>query len=98
MLYNSRITRKTENIEVISIVGRFLEHSRIYCFVNANETSIYLSSADLMTRNTERRVEIAFPIEDPTLKEEIMHMLKVLLNDNVKARKINNKGEYENYY
>lgn len=86
---------KTENIEVISIVGRFLEHSRIYCFGNANETSIYLSSADLMTRNTERRVEIAFPIEDPTLKEELMHMLKILLNDNVKARKINNKGEYE---
>ena len=86
---------KTENIEIISVVGRFLEHSRIYCFGNKNKNFIYLSSADLMTRNTEKRVEIAFPIEDKTLKKRIMSMLRVILSDNVKARKINNKGDYE---
>jgi polyphosphate kinase len=89
------IPKKTENIEVISIVGRFLEHSRIYCFGTGENTSIYLSSADLMTRNTEKRVEIAFPIKNSILKKRIMHMLNIMLNDNVKARKINWKGEYE---
>ena len=86
---------KSENIEVISIVGRFLEHTRIYYFGTGDDTSIYLSSADLMTRNTEKRVEIAFPIKNPILKLKIMHMLDVMFNDNVKARKINDKGEYE---
>ncbi|BDZ68245.1 polyphosphate kinase 1 [Methanobacterium ferruginis] len=86
---------KTENIEIISVVGRFLEHSRIYCFGNKDKNSVYLSSADLMTRNTEKRVEIAFPIEDKALKKRIMSMLRVILSDNVKARKINNKGDYE---
>ncbi|HSO25424.1 MAG TPA: polyphosphate kinase 1, partial [Methanobacteriaceae archaeon] len=86
---------KTENIEVISIVGRFLEHARIYCFGTGEYTSIYLSSGDLMTRNTEKRVEIAFPIENPILKEKIIHILNIMLNDNVKARKINDSGEYE---
>ena len=86
---------KTENIEVISIVGRFLEHARIYCFGTGENASIYLSSGDLMTRNTEKRVEIAFPIENPILKEKIIHILNIMLNDNVKARKINDRGEYE---
>jgi polyphosphate kinase len=86
---------KTENIEIISIVGRFLEHSRIYCFGTGEDTSIYLSSADLMVRNTEKRVELAFPIENPILKKKIMHMLNIQLKDNVKARKINDKGDYE---
>jgi polyphosphate kinase len=86
---------KTENIEVISIVGRFLEHARIYCFGTGEDTSIYLSSGDLMTRNTEKRVEIAFPIENPILQEKIIHILNIMLNDNVKARKINDMGEYE---
>jgi polyphosphate kinase len=89
------IPGKTENIEIISIVGRFLEHSRIYCFGTGEDTSIYLSSADLMTRNTEKRVEIAFPIKNPILKQKIIHMLDIMLNDNVKARKINDKGNYE---
>ena len=89
------IPNRTENIEVISIVGRFLEHTRIYCFGTGDDTSIYLSSADLMTRNTEKRVEIAFPIKNPILKLKIMHMLDIMFNDNVKARKINDKGEYE---
>ena len=61
---------KTENIEIISIVGRFLEHSRIYCFGTGEDASIYLSSGDLMTRNTEKRVELAFPIEKPDFKEK----------------------------
>jgi polyphosphate kinase len=86
---------KTENIEIISIVGRFLEHSRIYCFGTGEDNSIYLSSADLMVRNTEKRVEVAFPIENPILKKKIMHMLNIQLKDNVKARKINDKGDYE---
>ena len=89
------IPGKTENIEVISIVGRFLEHTRIYCFGTGEDTSIYLSSADLMTRNTEKRVEIAFPIKNPILQLKINHMLDIMFNDNVKARKINDKGEYE---
>ncbi len=86
---------KTENIEVISIVGRFLEHSRIYCFGKGDEATIYMSSGDLMTRNTEKRVEVAAPIEDPMLKKKILSMLNILLNDNVKARKINDKGDYD---
>lgn len=89
------IPGKTENIEIISIVGRFLEHSRIYCFGIGEDASIYLSSGDLMTRNTEKRVELAFPIEKPILKKQLMNILNIMLNDNVKARKINEKGEYE---
>ena len=89
------IPGRTENIEVISIVGRFLEHTRIYCFGTGDDSSIYLSSADLMTRNTEKRVEIAFPIKNPILQLKIRHMLDIMFNDNVKARKINDKGEYE---
>lgn len=86
---------KTENIEIISIVGRFLEHHRIYCFKTGEDTHIYLSSGDLMTRNTEKRVEIAFPVDDPRLKDEIRNMMEVMLSDNVKARRINDKGDYE---
>lgn len=86
---------KTENIEIISIVGRFLEHARIYCFGTGDDVSIYLSSGDLMTRNTENRVEIAFPVENKVLNKKIIHILDIMLKDNVKARKINDKGEYE---
>ena len=89
------LPNKTENIEIISIVGRFLEHSRIYCFGTGEDVSIYLSSADFMTRNTEKRVEIAFPIEDMMLKKRIMSTLNIMLNDNLKARKINDNGDYE---
>jgi len=86
---------KTENIEVTSIVGRFLEHHRIYCFGTGDDAKIYLSSGDLMTRNTEKRVEIAFPVDDSGLKDEIRNMMEVMLSDNVKARKINTAGDYE---
>lgn len=84
----------TENIRVISIVGRFLEHSRIYCFGEDDDRAIYLSSADLMTRNTEKRVEIGFPIEDAKLKKRIIKMVELMLSDNVKAREIDSNGDY----
>ncbi len=82
----------TETIHVRSIVGRFLEHSRIYCFGNGD--TIYISSADFMTRNTNKRVEIATPVKDPIIKKKIVHILELLLSDNVKARVLNNLGEY----
>ena len=89
------VKNHTENIEIISIVGRFLEHSRIYCFGAKENNSLYLSSADLMTRNTEKRVEIAFPIYDHNIKKRIMDMIDIMLSDNVKARRMNNEGNYE---
>jgi polyphosphate kinase len=77
----------SENIEVRSIVGRYLEHSRIFYFHNNGADEIYLSSADFMQRNLDRRVEIAFPIEDQKLKDEINRtLIKATLKDNVKAR------------
>ncbi len=79
----------SENIRVISIVGRFLEHSRVFYFYNNGNEEIYLSSADMMQRNLDRRVEIAFPVEDPRLKEEIQKtLLKFSLKDNVQARQL----------
>lgn len=84
----------TDNIEVIGIVGRFLEHSRIYSFITPSNTEIYLSSADLMTRNMNKRVEIAFPIYDPALKQRILDDLNIYLTDNVKARYIDSSGNY----
>lgn len=84
----------SENIRVYSIVDRFLEHSRIFYFQNGGEEQVYLSSADWMTRNMERRVEIMFPIEVPSLKERVKEILRVLLQDNVKARELNFQGVY----
>ena len=89
-----QIDGETDNIEVISIVGRFLEHSRIYSFGVGNERKIYISSADWMTRNTENRVEIAAPVLDDDIKETIVKMLDVLLADNVKARRLLPDGSY----
>jgi polyphosphate kinase len=85
----------SENIRVISIVGRFLEHSRIYFFENAGNPEVYLASADWMPRNFLRRVEIAFPIEDPSLRDEIINeVLPRFLNDHVKARELQPDGTY----
>ncbi len=85
----------SENIRVISIVGRFLEHSRIYFFENAGDNKVYLASADWMPRNLERRVEIAFPIEDPKLRDDIVNeVLPTFLNDRVKARELQPDGTY----
>jgi polyphosphate kinase len=84
----------SENIRVHSIIGRFLEHSRIYYFHYNGEQKILLSSADLMTRNIEKRVEIAFPIYDKKLKERIKQILSIYLSDNVKAREQDQNGCY----
>lgn len=85
----------SENIEVISIVGRYLEHSRVYYFYNGGQGEIYLSSADLMQRNLDRRVEIAFPIEDEKLKDEINRtLIKASLKDNIKARELHSNMKY----
>lgn len=85
---------KTENVSVISIVGRFLEHSRIYCFGTEERAKLYIASADFMTRNTERRVEIAVPLYDERVRTRIMHMLNILLSDNVKGRDLYADGSY----
>lgn len=84
----------SEHIRVRSIIGRFLEHSRIYYFHHNGNQKILLSSADLMTRNIEKRVEIAFPIYDKKLKERIKQILSIYLSDNVKAREQNRNGSY----
>ena len=84
----------TENIRVISVVGRFLEHSRIYIFGRGARAKVYIASADFMTRNTLRRVEVAAPIRDEKLKEEIVAMFDLLLADNVQAREMQPDGSY----
>lgn len=85
---------KTENISVISIVGRFLEHSRVYSFGKGKDRVTYISSADLMTRNVDKRVEIAAPVLDKSIEERILKILRIMLSDNVKARKLCPDGKY----
>jgi polyphosphate kinase len=90
-----KVPELSENIRVISIVGRFLEHSRVYFFANAGDPEVYLASADWMPRNFLRRVEIAFPIEDPTLRDEVINeVLPSYLTDHVKARELQPDGTY----
>ena len=90
-----KIPRLSENIRVISIVGRFLEHSRIYYFANNGQPELFLSSADWMPRNFLRRVEVAFPIENATLRDEIINgVLPKFLRDRVKARELQPDGRY----
>ncbi len=84
----------TENISVISIVGRYLEHSRVYIFGTPDRDNIYISSADFMTRNMERRVEIAAPIYDDSIKTRIRNMFHIMECDTVKARKLCSDGNY----
>ncbi len=84
----------SENISVRSIVGDFLEHSRIFYFENAGASEVYCASADWMPRNLERRVEIMFPIEEESLKERVIGILDALLKDNAKARILTGDGEY----
>jgi polyphosphate kinase len=85
----------SDNIRVTSIVGRFLEHSRIFYFLNGGEEEIYLGSADMMPRNINRRVEVLFPVAKPALVRQIRdRMLAVYLQDNVKARRMNADGTY----
>ena len=87
------IKGETDNIQVISIVGRLLEHARVYAFGVGDERAVLLSSADMMTRNTEHRVEIAYPVLDPELRRRVVKMLELQLSDNVKARRIDEYGE-----
>ena len=90
----SGIEDLTDNIRIISIVGRFLEHSRIYIFGTEARARIYIASADFMTRNTTRRVEVAVPIEDVDLRARIQEMFITMLSDNVKAREQQPDGTY----
>lgn len=85
---------KTENIRIISIVGRFLEHSRIYIFGSKERRKCYIASADFMTRNTVRRVEVAAPVYNDKLKTKLQEMFDVMLSDNQKARKLEADGNY----
>ena len=88
------IPEKTENIQILSIVGRYLEHSRIYCFGSGAEEKMYISSADFMTRNTERRVEVACPIYDGRVREKIHKIIEAELYDTLKARVLLPDGTY----
>ncbi|MBF0779775.1 MULTISPECIES: polyphosphate kinase 1 [unclassified Granulicatella] len=89
------IPGKTDNVEVISIVGRFLEHARVYIFGKDASSRMYIGSADLMTRNTERRVEILTPILDNEIKAHILTFMNLQFSDNVKARRLKSNGDYE---
>lgn len=89
------VKNETENIHVRSIVGRFLEHSRIYIFGAQGREKVYIASADFMTRNTLRRVEVATPIYDPEIKMQLIEMFITMLSDNQKAREEDNKGNYK---
>ena len=78
----------------MSIVGRYLEHSRIYCFGTGGNERMFISSADFMTRNTQRRVEMACPVYDPDVKEKLHYILSTCLSDNVKGRDLTSSGTY----
>lgn len=84
----------TENITISSIVGRYLEHPRIFSFGTGTDQKIYIGSADMMTRNTEKRVEVAAPVLDPDVKRQVNGYLEVMLADNVKARVLQKDGTY----
>ncbi len=88
------IPGRTENISVTSILGRFLEHSRIYCFGSGEETKMFIASADLMTRNTERRIEVACPVLDDQIKFRILDILKMQLAENIQAWYLKPNGNY----
>jgi polyphosphate kinase len=86
----------SDTITVTSIVGRFLEHARLYYFRNGGQEEVFMGSADLMPRNLDRRVEILFPVESPSLRETILRdILQVHLRDNVQARRLLADGRYE---
>lgn len=91
----SGIPGDTDNIHIVSIVGRFLEHSRIYIFGTHDRDKVYIASADFMTRNTLRRVEVAAPLYDETVKKKVRKMFATMLRDNVKAREQQPDGSYQ---
>ena len=84
----------TENISIRSIVGRYLEHSRIYMFGTGDRQKIFISSADFMTRNTVKRVEVAAPVYSEELRQRIREMFNIMMHDNVKARQLQSDGNY----
>ena len=86
------IPGKTENLRVTSIVGRYLEHPRVFAFGSGADTKIYIGSADMMTRNTEKRVEVACPVYDEEIRKYLIHCLRVMLADNLKAREMMRTG------
>lgn len=88
------VTGETENIRVVSVVGRFLEHSRIYILGKGEAAKIYIASADFMTRNTLRRVEVAAPVYDKRLRAQIVYMFDTIMSDNVQAREMKSNGNY----
>lgn len=88
------IPEVSENITVKSIVGRFLEHCRIFYFKHSGKSTIYMGSADLMQRNLNRRVELVFPVEDPKIKHRVRHIIQALLDDNEKSRYLDAEGKY----
>ena len=89
-----KVAGLTENVNVISIVGRFLEHSRIYIFGPVSRQKIYIASADFMTRNTVRRVEVATPIYDKSIQKRIRDMFDVMLKDDEKGKEQDADGTY----
>ena len=91
-----QIPDMTENIRVVSVVGRFLEHSRIYRFGVGDAEKIYIASADFMTRNTIRRVEVAAPIYDEKIRERIRYIFDMIMKDDEKGKEQNAQGLYEN--
>jgi polyphosphate kinase len=84
----------SERIEVISIVDRFLEHSRVCCFLNGGDEEVFLSSADWMTRNLDKRIELMFPVEDKECRSKVLYALRAAFKDNVKARRLDADGTY----
>ena len=84
----------SETIEVVSIVDRFLEHSRIFYFRNGGDEEVYLSSADWMPRNLDRRIELLFPVESPEGRQKVLRALEAAFRDDVKARVLQNDGRY----
>ena len=88
------VPEETENVTIRSIVGRFLEHTRIYIFGAHENCKVYIASADWMTRNTRRRVEVAAPIYDASIKQRILDMFDLMMTDNVKARVQQPDGSY----
>jgi polyphosphate kinase len=88
------VPQLSPTIEVVSIVDRFLEHSRIYYFLNGGDEDVYLASADWMTRNLDRRIELMFPIDDPAHKAIVLYALRGMFSDNVKARVLGPDGRY----
>lgn len=88
------IKGRTENLRVTSIVGRYLEHPRLFVFGKGADAAVYIGSADMMTRNTEKRVEVACPVYDEEIRKRLFHQLHVMLSDNVKARAMTSDGTY----